>query len=290
MSYVDERPSNTAPDSPVFVLLHGNPTWSFLYRDLISKLRSKYRVIAPDMIGFGLSDKPDDPGYHTLARHIQNLTVLIDTLDLQNVVMVLNGWGGPVGLGYAISFPANIKHLVLANTWAANLPPLQHDARPLAMRLADWGHCGRLLDSLLNISVPSLLSSRSGSALSDQVLEAYGFPFARRTPRTAIMAFARMFFRPDPQTLSKMDEIQTGLRNVTAPADILWGLRDPLLSKLPAYLLRDDLRNAREPVWLPDVSHYVPEAAPEQLAETVLATVDQKKGLKAGGALFKILK
>jgi pimeloyl-ACP methyl ester carboxylesterase len=104
------------------------------------------------------------------------------------------------------------------------------------------------------------------------------------------MAFARMFFRPDPQTLSKMDEIQTGLRNGPAPADILWGLRDPLLSKLPAYLLRDDLRNAREPVWLPDVSHYVPEAAPEQFAETVLATVDQKKGLKAGGALFKILK
>jgi pimeloyl-ACP methyl ester carboxylesterase len=119
-------------------------------------------------------------------------------------------------------------------------------------------------------------------------MEGYTFPFSMAASRNAMRAFNRMFFQPDQATISKMDEIHAVLKNIDAPVSILWGTRDPVLSKLPAYLLRDDLRHASEPVFLWDVGHFPPEEAPEVLAETVLqaakpAPPDQ------GESAFKII-
>lgn len=266
MSFVDEGPA----DAPALLLLHGNPTWSFLFRDLIKQTRDHFRVIAPDHIGFGLSDKPQDPAYHTLVRHIENLSTLIAELRLQNITMVAHGWGGPIGLGYAVAHADNIVRLVLCNTWAQPIGNTKAIKLPLSLRLAAKGRVGRLLDSVLNLTMTSSIASRMYRQPSDWVVEAYTYPFPNVKSRVAIRALTRIFFdaaNPAHETMRKTYE---HLTNITAPADLLFGEHDPVLSRLPAYLLRDGLRNAREPIFVENASHFLPEDAPEVLAETVL--------------------
>jgi haloalkane dehalogenase len=114
MHYVDEGPQ----DGPVMLLLHGMPTWSYLYRDMIPGLvAAGYRCVAPDHIGFGRSDKPTDIHWYTIARHTEVLTSLIVDLDLRNVTLVCQDWGGPTGLAQAAMMPERFDHLVIMNTW-----------------------------------------------------------------------------------------------------------------------------------------------------------------------------
>ena len=110
MTYVDEGHGD-----PI-VMVHGNPTWSFVYRKLIDGLSDQYRCIAPDHIGFGQSDKPYDWPY-TPQAHAANLDLLLESLDLQNITLVVQDWGGPTGLSYALAHPERIKNLVILNTW-----------------------------------------------------------------------------------------------------------------------------------------------------------------------------
>ena len=102
MHYLDEGPR----DAPVMLLLHGMPTWSYLYRDFIDPLtKAGYRCIAPDHLGFGRSDKPTDIHWYTIARHTEVLTSLITKLDLNNITLVCQDWGGPTGLAQAAMMP-----------------------------------------------------------------------------------------------------------------------------------------------------------------------------------------
>ncbi|HYH01089.1 MAG TPA: alpha/beta fold hydrolase [Terriglobales bacterium] len=282
MSLVDEG----ASDAPVLLLLHGNPTWSFIFRDLIRQASQRFHIIAPDHIGFGLSDKPLDPTYHTLVRHTENLSTLIATLGLRNITLVTHGWGGPIGLGYATAHPENISRLVLCNTWALPVTRTKTIKIPFKMRLAKSGRIGRYLDSVLNLTITASISSRSHRTPSDWALEAYTYPFPNMKSRAAIQAFTRMFLDPSDGAHATMAAIYEGLKNVSAPADILFGAHDPILSKLPAYLLRDSLRNSREPVFFEHASHLLPEDAPEALANVVLR---EQPSAASSATMFKIL-
>ena len=114
MHYVDEGPE----DGPVMLLLHGMPTWAFLYRHMIPGLvAAGFRCIAPDHIGFGRSDKPVDIHWYTIARHTEILTSLITGLDLSRITLVCQDWGGPTGLAQAAMMPERFEHLVIMNTW-----------------------------------------------------------------------------------------------------------------------------------------------------------------------------
>jgi len=123
MHYVDEGAGD-----PI-LLLHGNPTWGFLYRDVIPPLvNAGYRVIVPDVIGFGLSEKPAREQVHSLDGHIANLTGLVRHLDLRRLMVVCHDWGGPTGLGFAMSNPAGgIPHPPV---------PVAHDACPAGRALS----------------------------------------------------------------------------------------------------------------------------------------------------------
>jgi len=110
MRYVDEG------EGQPIVMVHGNPSWSFVYRKLIVGLSDKYRCIAPDHIGFGQSDKPFDWSYLP-SEHAQNLDSLLTSLDLNDITLVVQDWGGPIGLDYAIKHPERVKRLVIMNTW-----------------------------------------------------------------------------------------------------------------------------------------------------------------------------
>ena len=109
LHYLDEGPR----DGPVALLLHGMPTWAFLYRDMIPGLvAAGYRCIAPDHLGFGRSDKPTDVHWYTIARHTEVLTSLIVALDLDRITLVCQDWGGPTGLAQAAMMPERFDHLV----------------------------------------------------------------------------------------------------------------------------------------------------------------------------------
>lgn len=110
LHYIDEGKGD------VILFVHGTPTWSFLYRSYIKALSNTHRCIAPDHIGFGLSDKPGNFA-GTPQEHARNLNQLIEHLDLKNITIVVHDFGGPIGLSYAISKPENVKRIVMFNTW-----------------------------------------------------------------------------------------------------------------------------------------------------------------------------
>lgn len=114
MHYLDEGPK----DAPVALLMHGMPSWSYLYRYMIPALRAAgYRCIAADHIGFGKSDKVTDPEWYNIARHTANMTRLVQHLDLQNITVFVQDWGGPTGLAQYATMPERFSRLVIMNTW-----------------------------------------------------------------------------------------------------------------------------------------------------------------------------
>lgn len=114
MHFVDEGPK----DAPVALLMHGMPTWSYLYRNMIPQLLAAgFRCVAPDHIGFGKSDKVTDPDWYNIARHTSNITRLVQHLDLSNITVFVQDWGGPTGLAQYALMPERFSRLVIMNTW-----------------------------------------------------------------------------------------------------------------------------------------------------------------------------
>ncbi|HKJ24971.1 MAG TPA: alpha/beta fold hydrolase, partial [Myxococcota bacterium] len=111
MHYVDEGPRDAEP----IVCLHGEPTWGYLYRNLIPRLAERHRVLVPDHMGFGKSETPQDREY-TLRTHVENLASWIEALDLRELTFVIQDWGGPIGAQYTVRHPERVKRLFLANT------------------------------------------------------------------------------------------------------------------------------------------------------------------------------
>lgn len=288
MSFVDEGPA----EAPPIVFLHGTPTWSFLYRHLIARMLPNRRVIAPDRIGYGLSDKPRDPSYHSIERHIEHFTLLLEELAFRDITLVLQGWGGAIGLGYAIQHPTKIARLVLCDTWVLPVANADRIKLPFAVRLSNMGQIGGFIDSVLNLSLTAAISSRLYNRPSDWIVEGYKYPFPNMGTRTAISEFSRMFVHPSATDRATMQRIYEGLKKITAPADILVGEADPLNLRLSAYLLRDALPNAHEPVFVPNASHLLPEDAPHVIADVLLSdsSSSAKKEDPAADTLFKILR
>ena len=116
-------------------MVHGNPSWSFYYRNLVLALRDRYRCIVPDHIGCGLSDKPGDDRYdYTLSRRVDDLERLLEHLGItENITLVVHDWGGMIGMAYAVRHPERIKRLVILNTGAFHLP--KSKPFPLGLRI-----------------------------------------------------------------------------------------------------------------------------------------------------------
>ena len=129
MHYLDEGPV----DGPVALMLHGMPTWSYLYRRVIPVMRDAgFRCIAPDHIGFGRSDKVTDPSWYTIAQHTANLGRLLEALDLHDITVFVQDWGGPIGLAQVVAAPERFSRLVIMNTW------LHHDGYEYTPAIRSW--------------------------------------------------------------------------------------------------------------------------------------------------------
>ena len=152
MSYVDEGSGEP------FVMVHGNPSWSFEYRQLIKHFSKTHRCIAPDHIGFGLSDKPADWTYLP-EQHAENLERLLESLDLSNITLIFDDWGGPLGMSYAINHPEKIKSIIVTNTW---LWPVNDDWYYRAFSGFMGGPIGRWLIRRYNFFARSVVKQAYG--------------------------------------------------------------------------------------------------------------------------------
>ena len=246
MHYVDEGAG------PAVVLVHGTPTWSFLWRRLIAELSTTHRVIAPDHIGFGLSDKPAGWSYRP-ADHARNLSTLLERLDVGPMTLVVHDFGGPIGLSHAIEHPERVTSLVLFNTFLWSMRD-----NPTAVRASRlFGSAfGRFLYTRLNLSprwlIPMSFADRS--RLTPAIHRHYTAPFPDADSRMGAWTLAK--------ELVESSEWYDALwarrdRLATIPAQLHWGMKDPAFG--PDALARWETVFERAEVHRHDAGHFVQE-------------------------------
>jgi len=270
ISYVDAG----AKDAPVVLALHGNPTWSFHFRKLIIGLRDKYRVIAPDHMGCGLSDKPQDYAY-TLETHIKNVTLLIESLGLKNITLAVHDWGGAIGMGYAVSRPETIRSLILFNTAA-----FPSDNVPLRIRLCAVPWLGEFLVRRLNAFVIGAVSLgmavNKPERLTPAVKLGYLTPYDSWENRIAVARFVQDIpmseTHPTYPLVKSIGERLCLFENT--PALALWGMKDFCFTGrfLDEWLKR--LKNV-EAHMLGDAGHFALEDAHELAIPMIRAFLER---------------
>lgn len=264
LHYIDEGPE----DGDVLLFAHGYATWSFLFRAFaIYYAALGYRCIVPDHVGFGLSDKPGTRRYHTLQRHQDNLAECIQELGLNPVTLVMEDWGGPLSLGYAITHPDAIKRLVIMNVWGFQ-DTLANRLNPL-LRWATRPIIGELLFRSLNLSISVGLQRWSARRLSPSIVAAYRAPFRDPRSRTALVQFPRMInTTPSHPSAPLMRAIEQGLPNLDGvPTLVMWGAQNPLLSPDVASHWKALLPRARGPFIIEHAGHLLPEDAPDEVLQ-----------------------
>jgi haloalkane dehalogenase len=245
------------------MMLHGNPTWSFYYRKLIPELSKQYRVIVPDHIGCGLSDKPQKYAY-TLEHHINNVERLIESLKLENITFVLHDWGGAIGMGCAVRQPELMKAFVILNTAAFFVPVL-----PWHIKVCRIPWLGAFLVRGLNGFVlgAQLFATSQCSRFTKEVRSGYLAPYNNWRNRVAIHQFVQDIpMSPHHPTRATIDAIEAGLGQFHHhPMLILWGDDDfcfttcDFLPKWREHFPQADVRV------FPHVGHYIVEDAHEQI-------------------------
>jgi haloalkane dehalogenase len=262
LHYLDE-----GQGEPV-VMLHGNPTWSFYYRELVRGLRDAYRCVVPDHVGCGLSDKPDDAAYdYTLRRRVEDLASLLDGLGLrERLTLVLHDWGGLIGMAWAQRFPERVGRLVILNT-AAFLPAGKR--LPWQLRLArSW--LGPLLVRGLNLFVRGAVRSCVVRPLPPEVRAAYLAPYDSWQHRIAVLRFVQDIpLRPGDRGYDVLAAVEAGLtRFRDVPTLICWGERDFVFGG--DFLRGWTERLPRAEVHaFPDAGHWVLEDAGERIVPLV---------------------
>jgi cis-3-alkyl-4-acyloxetan-2-one decarboxylase len=223
LHYIDE-----GSGEPV-VMLHGNPTWSFYYRHLIDALRGSHRVIVPDHIGCGMSDKPDDSRYaYTLASRVDDLELLLDHLGVdRDLTLILHDWGGMIGMAYAARHPERIARLVVSNTAAFHKPATK--PMPRALTICRDSRVGALLVRRMNAFCRGTAwIGCKRRPMTRELFESYIAPYNSWNNRIAILRFVQDIpLRPGDRTFELVSSVQDRLallRNV--PMLILWGMKD----------------------------------------------------------------
>jgi haloalkane dehalogenase len=259
MHYVDEG------QGEVVVMLHGNPTWSFLYRNLIKQLSPNYRCIAPDHIGFGLSDKPVDWSYLP-EEHAKNLAALIEHLDLKDITLVVGDWGGPIGMQYAVTHPDNVKRLVVTNSWAW---PVDNDFHYVSFSALMGGPIGRFLIRHFNFFVTSFMSVAFGEKgkLGKNAHQHYKDALPTAASRKGCYIFPRQIIASTPWLNQLWSKISV-LKN--KPTLFVWGMRDVAFREKELKNWQQALQNSIA-LRLNTVGHFVPEEAPREFGDAVAA-------------------
>lgn len=238
------------------LMLHGNPTWSFYYRDLVAHFSKSHRVIVPDHIGCGFSDKPQDYDY-LLATHIKNVEQLVTKLDLKNITLVVHDWGGPIGFGFATRNPERIRRIVVLNTAAFLLLRF-----PWYLKFLSTPRLGQFLVRRLNIFLRAacLLGSGRFAGIRGAVKQGFFHPYDSWKNRVAIYNFIKdiPFSNSHPSRKTVL-EIENSLGKLKdKPMQVYWGKKDPVFNL--HYLARFKEEFPRAEVFeYEDAGHFVLE-------------------------------
>lgn len=251
---------------PTVLMVHGNPTWGFLYRRVARALGAGFRVVLPDLVGLGLSDKPHHACEHTLENHIRWTARLVELLDLRDVIVVGQDWGGPIGFGAFAACPERVAGLVVLNTV---LGPPKPGFSPTAFhRFARMPVVSDLAFRVAQFPQIDLgLAQGDRGSMAGDVGRAYRWPLRRFRDRKAPLAMARMV--PDTmhhESIPALGRVHDFVSAWDGPAAIVWGHRDPVLGKLFGRTTRT-LPNAN--VWETQAGHFLQEEVPDEIADAI---------------------
>ncbi len=265
MHYIDEG------EGEPIVMVHGNPSWSFLYRHMIKGLSKKFRCIAPDHLGFGLSDKPYELSYLP-EGHAKNIETLIERLELKNVTLVGQDWGGPTGFSYAANNPENVKSLIVLNTWMWSVKgDLYYEAFSRFM----GGAIGRFLIKRYNYFVNGVMKIASGdkSKLNEHVHNHYRKPLEKPEDRKACWAMPKRIVGSSEW----LDELWSQREKIKdKPALILWGMKD-IAFREKELKKWSDLFTNREVVKFEDAGHFLQEEKGGELVPYIEEFLEKNK-------------
>jgi haloalkane dehalogenase len=266
LHYLDQGPR----DAPALLLLHGNPTWSFLWREVVRALRDRFRVVAPDHIGCGLSDKPQDWTYR-LADHVANVERLADALGLRRFSLGVHDWGGAIGMGLATRRPESVERLVVLNTAAFRSSRL-----PLRIAVCRLPVLGALGVRGLNAFARAATFMTSVKPLPADVKAGYLAPYGSWRERIAVQRFVEDIpMHAGHPSWTTLAEIEAGLARLRdKPMLLVWGERDWCFT--PAF--REEWQRrfpAAQPLRLDGAGHYVLEDAAEVAIPRIAAFLER---------------
>ncbi len=250
------------------LMLHGNPTWGFLYRKIMEQLSGEnLRCIAPDLIGLGFSTKPGRIHEHTLENHAAWLGAFIDQLNENGLILVIQDWGGPIGMRALADRPHLLKGLVVLNT--AIMPP-KSDFKPTAFhRFSNMPVISDIVFRLFHFP-QTILHKVQGDpeSIKGNVAKAYQYPLKKYTDNLAPLALARMvpgsLTHPSVAGLQKCRALAESFKG---PVEIVWGKKDPILGRvLPRIKALLPQANVTET----NAGHFLQEEVPDQIAEAIV--------------------
>ena len=262
--WIDEGPADAAT---TVLCLHGQPTWSYLYRKMLPVfVAAGQRVIAPDLFGFGKSDKPEDEAFYTFSRHRAMLVEFVRSLSLRNVTLVVQDWGGLLGLTLPLALPGLVQRLIVMNT-AFGTGDL-----PLGKGFLDWRAYS---NSRPDLDIAGLMS-RSIAELDSDEARAYAAPFPDARYKAGVRRFPNLVpDHPDADGAALSREARAWWGTQWEGSSFMAvGMLDPVLGPAPMRMLRKQIRNCPEALELPDTGHFVQESG-EAVAIEALAAFDR---------------
>lgn len=287
LHYLDEG------QGPVIWLMHGNTSWSYLYRKMIPLLvRAGYRCFVPDLMGFGLSDKPDDVSAYSLQRHVSLMSGLIEQLGLKDIVTVGNDWGGPVSLRYAIEHKSNIRALVILNTFIERFPANQKERKNLGIItgplppgftfLFKGGAYSSFIVKYLDIfrkfvwmkwrtgNPSKLLGSGFRRPVDPRAMENYLKIHDKPTKRSGLVTFPKMIPNcADHPNAEHVDKIREELERWNIPVQVIWADGDMAWKPDEGARIAKLVPNGKFYL-VNNAGHFLQEDAGEEIAEQII--------------------
>ncbi len=268
MHYIDEGPRDARP----VVMVHGNPSWGYLYRNFVGPVvDAGYRVVVPDHLGMGRSDKPDRRSVYTIPKHAARFVALMDSLGLEDATVVCQDWGGPIGLSWPAKRPRNVRSLYIMNTGARPADPGTKLPKVLTRMRAPI--VGELAIKGAHLFVRfGLFKALRKDRLTPQLKEAYLAPHPTYKSRTAVLEFPRQIpDGPDHPVSQYLREVHDGLMVFKdRPVAFAWGKHDIVFR--PKYYemkWKPDFPDA--PIlWLDRAGHFLQEDAPEEIVPNLI--------------------
>ncbi len=265
MHYIDEGKGD------VILMLHGNPTWSFYYRRLIDHFRANYRVVVPDHIGYGFSDKPQKYSY-SVPNQVPKVEVFVEKMGLKNITLVMHDWGGAYGMGYAVRHPENIKRLIFLNTGAFRIPQEILAKPPWELMIVRKSLLGPILVRGFNMFAKFAFSWFANAPIKNKLRRTkearagYLAPYNSWNNRIAVLGAVRDIpMKDDLPTYKELYHIEQNLNLFKdVPKIFLWGLKDFVFTEfvLNKWL---EIYPGAEARKYADAGHYVLEDAYERI-------------------------